>query len=264
MAYSLTNSWDTTVGLCEKADLVVGLGSKSAEKLTADLCHLKKQVVNLTPGIFSELMDLNHVEGDATEFRILFLNGKKSTEFFRDRVNIAAKAISLVKDKTLRLVVTGVDEEKRTEFQKNWCECEAAKQQLIIYQDFPVCQPDLKRLFCDVDLAMLLSADDECGLMALCAVSVGLPLYVCGDSAFAASLRVVPFGRASTVDDAENAEKWADSIKMAKETAKKLRLEQAEKLRSNFEEKHSWKTQIESLVGQMLKMFQGDSVEQTN
>lgn len=210
------------------------------------------------------MMDLNHVEGDATEFRILFLNGKKSTEFFRDRVNIAAKAISLVKDKTLRLVVTGVDEEKRTEFQKNWCECEAAKQQLIIYQDFPVCQPDLKRLFCDVDLAMLLSADDECGLMALCAVSVGLPLYVCGDSAFAASLRVVPFGRASTVDDAENAEKWADSIKMAKETAKKLRLEQAEKLRSNFEEKHSWKTQIESLVGQMLKMFQGDSVEQTN
>lgn len=131
-------------------------------------------------------------------------------------------------------------------------------------QDFPVCELDLKRLFCEVNLAMLLSAEDECGVMALCALSVGLPLYVCGDSAFAASLRVVPFGRASTVDDAENAEKWADSIKKAKETDKKLRLEQADKLRSNFEEKYSWESQIESLVGQMLIMFQGDSVEQTN
>ena len=124
-------------------------------------------------------------------------------------------------------------------------------------RDFPVKEEDLRLLFCEVDLAILLSAKDECGLIALCALSAGLPLYVCGDSAFASSLREVPFGEASTIEEVAKAEKLGCLIKKAKDKGRKLRLEEAEKLRSNFEAKHNWKTQIESLVGQMLDMFQG-------
>ena len=149
-----------------------------------------------------------------------------------------------------------MEKDKRSEFLKKCGENDVAEQQLIM-KDYPVGEEDLKRLFCEVDLAILLSAKDECGLIALCALSAGLPLYVCGDSAFADSLREVPLGRASIIENAENFENWTRPIKDAKEADRKFRLNEAKKLRSNFEETHNWKTQIESLVKQMLDMFKG-------
>lgn len=245
----------TNIGMCERADLVVGLGSKIADELNASLRYLNKQVVNLTPGIFSELSDLTHAKEDGRNFRILVLSGNESAEFFHDRFHIAAKAISLLRDKTFYLVFTGVKKDK-SDFLKKCSECNVAEQQLII-KNFPVSEKDLKRLFCEVDLAILLSAEDECGLIALCALSAGLPLYACGDSAFAASLKEVPLGTASIIDS-EDAKIWADSIRKARETDREIRLEQATILRSQFEETYNWDKQVDSLVKKISDMLQGD------
>lgn len=257
MVHSLNSNRETNVGLCEEADLAVGLGSKLTSELTVSLRYQSKKVIKLTPGIFSEFADLNHVDENGGDFRILVLSGNESTEFRDDRFHIAAQTISSLRDSSFYLVVIGVEKDKRSEFLKKCRENDVAEQQLIM-KDYPVGEEDLKRLFCEVDLAIMLSAKDECGLIALCALSAGLPLYVCGDSAFADSLREVPLGRASIIENAENFENWTRPIKDAKVADRKFRLNEAKKLRSNFEETHNWKTQIESLVKQMLDMFKGD------
>lgn len=247
----------THIDMCESADLVVGLGSKLADELTASLRYFNKQVVNLTPGIFSKLSDLIHAKEDGIYFRILVLSGSDSTEFFNDRFHITAKAISSLRDKTFHLVFIGVAEDKRSKLLKKCCECNVTEQQVIM-KDFPAIEEDLKRLFCEVDLAILSSAEDECGLMALCALSAGLPLYACGDSAFAASLRKVQCGTASIIDS-EDAERWANSIKKVRELDRRTRLEQAEFLRFTFEEMYDWKKQVDILVERILDMFQGNT-----
>ena len=256
MVHSPNSNRETNVGLCEEADLAVGLGSKLTSELTVSLRYQSKKVIKLTPGVFSEFADLNHADENGGGFRILVLSGNESTEFRDDRFHIAAQTISSLRDSSFYLVVIGVEKDKRSEFLKKCRENDVAEQQLIM-KDYPVGEEDLKRLFCEVDLAILLSAKDECGLIALCALSAGLPLYVCGDSAFADSLREVPLGRASIIENAENFENWTRPIKDAKVADRKFRLNEAKKLRSNFEETHNWKTQIESLVKQMLDMFKG-------
>ena len=256
MVHSLNSNRETNVGLCEEADLAVGLGSKLTSELTVSLRYQSKKVIKLTPGIFSEFADFNHADENGGDFRILVLSGNESTEFRDDRFHIAAQTISSLRDSSFYLVVIGVEKDKRSEFLKKCRENDVAEQQLIM-KDYPVGEEDLKRLFCEVDLAILLSAKDECGLIALCALSAGLPLYVCGDSAFADSLREVPLGRASIIENAENFENWTRPIKDAKVADRKFPLNEAKKLRSNFEETHNWKTQIESLVKQMLDMFKG-------
>lgn len=112
----------THIDMCESADLVVGLGSKLADELTASLRYFNKQVVNLTPGIFSKLSDLIHAEEDGIYFRILVLSGSDSTEFFNDRFHITAKAISSLRDKTFHLVFIGVAEDKRSKLLKKCCD----------------------------------------------------------------------------------------------------------------------------------------------
>ena len=245
----------TNVGLCEGADLVVGLGSKIADELTASLRFCDKPVVNLTPGIFSELSKLNHAKEDGRNFRILVLSENDPVEHCHDRFHIATKAVSLLRDKTFQLVFIGVEGDKRNEFLEQCCQCGAAKQQLIT-KNFPESEEDLKRLFCEVDLAILLSTEEECGLIALGALSAGLPVAVCGDSGFAEALKEVPFGTASIVDS-ENADEWANSIRKVRETDRKTRLEQAAALRSHFEETYNWKKQFECLVEKMFAMCQG-------
>ena len=256
MVHSLTSNRETNVGLCEEADLAVGLGSKLTSELTVSLRYQGKKVIKLTPGIFSEFDDVNPNDENGGYFRILVLSGNESTAFRDDRFHIAAQTISSLRDSSFYLVVIGVEKDKRSEFLKKCRENDVAEQQLKM-KDYPVGEEDLKRLFCEVDLAILLSAKDECGLIALCALSAGLPLYVCGDSAFADSLREVPLGRASIIENAENFENWIRPIKDAKVADRKFRLNEAKKLRSNFEETHNWKTQIESLVKEMLDMFKG-------
>ena len=245
----------TNVGLCEGADLVVGLGPKIVDELTASLRYCKKQVVNLTPGIFSELPDLNHAKEDGKIFRILVLSENDPAEYCHDRFHIATKAVSLLRDKTFHLVFIGVQGDKRSEFLEHCCQYGAAKQQLIT-KSLPESEEDLKRLFCEVDLAILLSTEEEYGLIALGALSAGLPVCVCGDSGFAEALREVPFGTDSIVDS-ENADEWANSIRKVRETDRKTRLEQAAVLRSHFEETYNWKKQFEGLVEKMFAMCQG-------
>ena len=249
------NKHQTNVGLCEGADLSVAIGSRLADELAASLRYCDKQVVTLTPGLISDLSNVSQATNEGRKFRILVLSGDDPEDFYQDRLDIASKAVAELKDKTFHLIFVGVAEGNEQEFVNLCCQCGVAKQQLTI-RSFPRSEEDLRRLFCEVDLGILLSNSEGSGLVALGALSAGLPVIVSGDSGFAEALKAVPFGTSSLVTS-EDAEQWADAIKKVRETDRKTRLEQAESLRSHYDEKYNWEKQCGALVEKILKMCQG-------
>lgn len=250
----------SNAGLCEGADLVVAIGSNIADELRALLRYCKKEVFPLTPGIMSDLSNVSHTTDDGRNFRILVLScssSDDSVDFYEDRLDIAAKAVAELRDKTLHLIFLGVAEGKQKEFLQMCCQYGVLEHQLAI-GSFPRTEEDLRRLFCEVDLGILLSAREGSDLTALGALSAGLPVVVTGDSGFAEALKEVPFGDSSVVcsEDSENPEAWAAAIKRVRKTNRNRRLKQAASLRSRFDETHSWADGCKDLVERMLKICQ--------
>lgn len=103
------------------------------------------------------------------------------------------------------------------------------------------------------------SSEQGFGMMALAALSSGLPVLVHGDSGFGEALQPITFGASST-EDSEDAKVWAKAIKAVQKKNRKNRLEEAALLRAHYDEKYSWKKQYGVLVETMSSMVSGMNV----
>ncbi|XP_078383134.1 uncharacterized protein LOC144665715 [Oculina patagonica] len=238
------------VGLSEMADLPVTIGPKTSDEFSRR-CR-NKDIFPLTPGILEQFSDVKHATTDGTKFRILIFGGSNPDNFEQEGLNTAAEAVAKLNDKAYHLVYVGAAKGKHGQFVKKFLQCGIAKTQLT-FRSLPSSEEDLKRLFCEVDLAIMPSGEQGFGMMALAALSAGLPILVHGDSGFGEALREVKFGSSSTVDS-EDAKAWAKAIKKLRKLDRKTRLEEAAILRSSYDEKYSWEKQFEELVKLMLSL----------
>ena len=244
-----------TVGHSQMADLTVAPGPKMSDDVSASLrCH-EKQVFKLTPGVLSQFSDIKHATTEQTKFRILILGGGNPDNFEREGLHTAAEAVAELNDKSYHLLFAGAAEGEHKQFAKQFSQCGVSKSQLTI-RSLPKSRKELKSLFCEVDLAIMPSSEWGFGMMGLAALSSGLPVLVHGDSGFGEALKVVTFGTSSIVDS-EDANVWAKAIKRVRTTERKMRLQEAALLRSNYDEKYSWKEQCGALVQKMLTMVSG-------
>ena len=241
--------------LCLLADLPVAPGPKMHDKLSASLSYHKKDVFNFTPGILSEFSDVTHATNERTYFRILIFGGGDPGNFEQEGLNTVAEAVAELKEKSYHLYYVGAAKGKHEQFAKKFCQFGVSRSQLTI-RSLPKSEEELKRLFCEVDLAIMPSSEQEFGAMALAALSSGLPVLVHAYSGFGEALKEVNFGTSSTVDS-EDANVWAKAIKMVRNTDRKIRLKVAETLRSNYDEIYSWEKQCRALVQKMLTMVSG-------
>ena len=246
---------DNNVGLSQMADLAVALGPKMHDKLCASLSYHKKDVFKFTPGILSEFSDVAHATNERTNFRILMLGGGDPDSFEQQGLNTAAEAVAELKDKSYHLFYAGADEGKHEQFAKKIHQFGVSKSQLTI-RSLPKSEEEWKRLFCEVDLAIMPSSEQGFGMVPLAALSSGLPVLVHEDSGFGVALKEINFGTSSTVDS-EDANVWAKAIKKVRKTDRKIRLQEAEMLRSKYDEKYSWEKQCRGLVQKMLTMVSG-------
>ena len=189
------------------------------------------------------------------KFRVLIVGGDDPDKFEDEGLDIAAKAVAELNDKSYRLVYVGASNGTREKFAQKFHDFGIAKSQLTI-RNLPNRKEMWTNLFCEVDLAIMPSGEKEFGMEALLASSAGLPVLVHGDSGFGEALSVVEFGDSAIVDS-EDARVWAEKIKRVKETERRQRLDQAAVLRSNYDKKYSWEKQCEVLVGKMLDMVSG-------
>ena len=235
------------------ADIPVAVGPKTADKLTASLRSKGKRVFSFTPGIISEFSSLTHATKDGTNFRVLFVGGSNPDDFQEDGLELAAKTMAELNDKSYHLICVGAGKETQQQFANFFHQSGVPKRQFEI-RNLPQTDEEWKDLFGEVDLAIMPSGDEEFGWDALVALSAGLPVLVHEESGFGKALKDVEFGQAAIVDS-DDPKEWASSIKKIRKTDRKTRLEQAVSLRSNYDEKYSWAKQCGALVANMMCMM---------
>ena len=242
-------------GLSLSADIPVAVGPKTADKLTASLRSKGKQVFSFTPGIISQFSSLTHATKDGTNFRVLFVGGSNPDNFQEDGLELAAKTMAELNDKSYHLICVGAGKETQQQFANFFHQSGVPKRQFEM-RNLPQTDEEWKDLFAEVDLAIMPSGDEEFGWEALLALSAGLPVLVHEESGFGKALKVVEFGQAAIVDS-DDPKEWASRIKKVKETDRKTRLEQAALLHSKYDEKYSWAKQCGALVAMMCMMASG-------
>ena len=115
----------------------------------------------------------------------------------------------------------------------------------------------LKDLLCEADIAIMPSKSEGFGLVALEALSAGLPILVGSRSGLAKALENVPNGGTCIMNSDDPAE-WAKAIE-AVCIRHGMRLQEIKLLRASYGETYSWKEQCDSLVNRMQRMGHGKS-----
>ena len=238
------------VGLCEKADIVVAIGPKLKEDISAKLRHRKdKWVIGITPGIFQEFAKVEQASEEGERFRILVFGRGDSEDFELKGYDIAATAVASLKDESFLLLFVGAPKGKEEEVKKELLKCKISRAQLIV-RGFIESREEVKKLFCEVDLAIMPSRTEGFGLTALEALSAGLPILVSNNSGFGK----VQF-ESTCVVCSDDPEKWAEAIRHVRETPRKLRLKKALSLRKSYNKKYKWGRQCENLVDRMRQIL---------
>ena len=243
------------VELCEKADFVVGVGPKLSEAFRRCLRWCKKDgtILDITPGVFDEFVNVEHAAEERERCGILVFDRGDAEDFQLKGFDIAGKAVAELND--AHLVFVGAPEGKHEDIAKRLLECGIPAHRLTV-RSFLQSREDLKRLFCEVDLVLMPSRTEGFGLTGLEALSAGLPVLVSKNSGFGEALHKVQFGSACVIDS-EDPLVWAEAIKKIWEKDRGARLQEAQLLRSSYEQKYSWAKQSQGLVNKMISIVNG-------
>ena len=239
------------VDLCKLADQVVAVGPKLAEVFSGYLrpCGKDKDVLNFTPGIFSEFADVNQSTEERKAFNVLVFGRGDNEDFKLKGYDIAAQAISELKDMTYKLVFVGATRGEEEKVAKKLVEQGIGPSQLKVRR-FNESRRKLADLFCEVDLAVMPSRTEGFGLAALEALSAGLPVLVSGNSGLGEALKKVPYD-SSCVVESEDPKDWANAIRAVRSKDREMRLGEFDVLRGAYAKKYSWKEQCDKLVERM-------------
>ena len=246
------------VELCKLADQVVAVGPKLAEAFSGYLrpCGKDQDVLNLTPGIFSEFADVKQASQELGSFSVLVFGRGDREDFQLKGYDIAAQAITELKDMTYKLVFVGATSGEEERVADVLLKQGIDRSQLRVRR-FNESREKLADLFCEVDLAIMPSRTEGFGLAALEALSAGLPVLISGNSGFGEALKKVPFASICVVQS-EDPKDWANAIKAVRGKDRNLRLREAKILQGEYAEMYSWQDHCNRLVERMLAISQGN------
>ena len=254
---------ESEVELCRLADLVVPVGPRLNEAYSSYLqrCKTDQDVLSITPGLFQrEFGDLvaKQDPNEDGEFKVLLFGRGDDEDFELKGYNIAAKAFTdqRLKNKPYHLLFVGAPEGKQEEVREKLLQRGIAEAQLTV-RKFIQSRERMKDLLCEADLAIMPSKSEGFGLVALEALSAGLPILVTGNSGIAKALENVPHGHTCIVYSDDPA-KWAKTIEGVR-VRHRMRLEEVKTLKSSYGKMYSWKEQCKALVERMWKMAHGKS-----
>ena len=228
--------------LCEAANLVVAVGSRLQRKYGRSLPDIKVEVI--TPGIFENFLTrATHVQPAQAEEFSIFMIGRGSIEDFALKgYDIVGKAVALLGRKFELTFVGSPQHEQRTI--ETWFleKTNIARNQLTIrgYRD----NKEMRKMFRQADVIVMPSRTEGFGLVALEAISAGVPVLVSSESGIAKALGNVEGGMAVVVDS-DKPEDWVGRIKWLSEQRPKDRHASAMHLRDKYGEIYSWKKECE-------------------
>ena len=235
------------VKLSQTADVIVGIGPKLTDSIQRSLqAHQRDEdVINFTPGIFTEFSDLKQAKRQGKIFSILLFGRGNEEDFEIKGYDVAAQAIAALED-DCRLVFVGAADGEQQEVAKRLLDCGILRRQLTV-RTFYESRLEMADLFLQADLAIMPSRTEGFGLGALEALSAGLPILVSDNSGLGEVLSDLPNG-SSFVVQSDDPDKWKEAIRQARRKSRDVRLQEAIDLRTRYDEKYKWQEQCEAIV----------------
>ena len=246
------------VKLCELSDQVLTVGPKLAEAFSGYLRPFQKDqnVLNLTPGIFSEFDNVKQTSKERRTFSVLLLGNGDSEDLQLKGYDIAAQAIAKLKDmpQPYKLKVVGVESGKEQQVAEMLLQQGIPRDQLVVH-GFKE-REQLAKQFCEVDLAIMPSRSEGFGLPALEALSAGLPVLVSGNSGLGEALKNVLHGSNCVVDSVDP-NRWAEAIRSVRQKRRDLRLAETKSISEEYGKMYNWEEQCRLLVQGMMNITSG-------
>ncbi|XP_067020792.1 uncharacterized protein [Acropora muricata] len=259
--------WDE-VDLCKRADLIVPVGPRLGKAYHSYLQECKKDedFFELIPGLFErEFGDLpakQKPKDESNDFIVLLCGRGDEEDFELKGYNTAVKAFAdqQLKGKHYSLLFVGSPEGRQDEVRERLLKYGITNEQLTV-REFVKSRERMKELFCEVDMVIMPSKSEGFGLVALEALSAGLPILVGSNSGFARAIKNIPLGKYSIVGDSGDPAKWAEAIEDVRDRHGVV-LEESEILKEHYSKKFCWQKQCEELVAILWKMVCGTSAAQ--
>ena len=127
------------------------------------------------------------------DLRVLLCGHGDNEDFELKGYDIAVKAFAdlRLKGESYHLVFVGAHDGMQDEVRKRPLNYGISEKQWTV-RKFVQCRSGIKELLFEVDLAIMPSKSEEFGLVALEALSAGLPVLVGSNSGFASAIRDLP------------------------------------------------------------------------
>ena len=243
------------VKLCEMADFVVAVGPKLADAFGQYLrsCQKDRDVFDFTPGIFDEFVSVRQVPKDGKHCSVLVFGRGDAEDFKLKGFDIAARSVAALPE--INLIFVGAPNGKQQEVANRLLKCGIPKNRLKV-RGYVKTREELKRLFHEVDLALMPSRTEGFGLTGLEALSAGLPVIVSNNSGFGEALSNVPFGDFFVIDP-DDVNAWVAITKRIWNKDRETRLYEAKSLRNFYSEKYGWGKQSKDLLEKMKNLLRG-------
>ena len=231
------------ISLCKAADAVVAVGTRLQLKYSR--CLPDRVVHVITPGIFEKFVSLavkkaGQVTNDQEEFSIFVFGRGTFEDLSLKGYDVIADAVGSLGEK-FKMTFVGSPEGQHRKIEE-WLlqETRITRDQVTIrgYCD----QEELKRMFLEADLVALPSRTEGFGLVALEAISAGVPVLVTSESGLAKALEEVEGGHLAVVKSG-NQEEWVQKIKQLSMQNPEERCDGAVRLREEYCKIYSWDTQ---------------------
>ena len=251
------------IELCEAADAVVAVGSRLQQKYSKCLPNVKVEII--TPGIlqkfFDESTQLVKDKAAGKKFNV-FMFGRASVE---DRTlkgyDIVANAVGSLDRKTFELTFVGSSPAEHRKIEQWFLHNTRISRKQITIRSYCT-EPDrLIRMFHESDVVAVPSRTEGFGMVALDAISAGIPVLVAKESGIAEALDEVDGGKAVIVES-DDAEEWAQRIQLLSAKSLEEREGSAKLLRNNYNKTYPWsnecekfKRMIEDLAESLKGMF---------
>lgn len=257
------NKHESELELCKAAHMVICVGRMLREKYASLLPEIGVEV--LTPGIFErfspskchplrENSDEKGSKANLKEFKV-FVFGRLQNEDLKVKgLDIIGKAVALMETK-FKLICVGSPAGKQKELEK-WFrkKQKITREKLTIrrYRD----HDEVIKMFKEADLVVLPSRVEGFGLIALEAISAGIPVLVSSQAGISESLREVD-GGCDVMVEPNKPEEWARRINEFSSQTTQERYGKALCLRENYQQIYSWQKETEKFINLVKHVLGG-------
>ena len=250
--------------LCKASDSVVAVGSLLQGKYQRSLPDFKVEVI--TPGIFEKYVNptarkSNKFESSGEdEFRI-FMFGRGSFEDFELKgYDIIGKAVALLERK-FELTFVGAPQDQQRKIEKWFLEETKITRNQLTIRGF--CNyEEMREMFRQADAVVMPSRTEGFGLVALEAISAGVPVLVSRECGIAKALQTVDGGN-DVIIPSTSPEEWAKRIQELSQLTPDERHASAVRLRENYGNVYHWKEESEKFMKMILQLAPSPTPKET-